>query len=153
MLGRFLPRGVYEGAFASRNPYGTLAPSSVVGPVDVATGRFGWLDPLTGEVSNIEADSALIGLVQPRYGLWSLTYVKKGVRYVRSGKPITLATTGDFWVKFPNGANIGAVVYADPATGIAYAADGGGFVRTKWKAVTRAAPGCLAIISPYSHIG
>lgn len=153
MFGRGSPFGKYEGAWASRNPYGSLPTSSVVGPLDIACGRFGWLDPLTDEVSNVAADSALLGLILPRPGLWSLTYVNQGVRYVRSGKPITLATTGDFWVKFPQGANIGAIVYADPATGIAYAADGGGFTRTKWKAVTTAAPGCLGVISPYSHIG
>lgn len=153
MFGRLSPRGVYEGAFASRNPYGSLPTNSVVGPIDIAVGRFGWLDPLTDEAGNVAVDNAIIGLVQPRYGAWSLTYVQRGVRYVRAGKPITLCATGDFWVKFPFGANIGAVVYADPATGIAYTADGGGFIATKWKAVTRAGVGGLGIISPYSHIG
>lgn len=153
MLGGRSSRGVYEGAFASRNPYGSLPTTSVVGAVDIAVGRFGWLDPLTDEAANIALDNAIIGLVQPRYGLWSLTYVLKGVRYVRAGKPITLCVTGDFWVRFPFGARIGDIVYADPATGIAYSADGGGFIATKWKAVTNTNPGCLGIISPYSHIG
>lgn len=149
MLGRLSPRGVYEGAFASRNPYATLAPTSVVGATDIAVGRFGWLDPLTDEASNVAQDNALLGLVQPRYGLWSLTYVQKCVRYVRAGKPITLCASGDFWVRFPFGALIGATVYADPATGIAYSADGGGFIATKWKVATNTRPGCLGIISPY----
>jgi hypothetical protein len=153
MLGARLPGGIYEGAFASRNPYGSLPTNSVVGPVDIAVGRFGWLDPLTDEAGNVAIDNAIIGLVQPRYGRWPLTYVSKGVRFVRAGKPITLCVTGDFWVKFPNGANIGASVYADPATGIAYAADGGGFVLTKWKAVTNVRVGGLGVISPYPQIG
>jgi hypothetical protein len=151
MIGRRAPTGIYEGAWASRNPYASLIPGTVVGSVDIACGRFGWRDA-SGECSNAQSAGSTIGLVQPQWGAWGLTYISRGVRFVRAGKPITLAASGDFYVRFPNGASIGASVWADPATGIAYAADAGGYQLTKWKAATNVAPGGLGIISPYGSI-
>ena len=127
-----------------------------VGTQDLALGRFAWADPDTGEVSNAATSGFPIGLALPRRanfpGEGSAIYFIRGVRYLRSGKPVTLAETGEFWVRFPQGAWIGANVYADPATGIAYATDGGGFELTKYTAITNASPGCLGIISPYTLI-
>jgi len=85
-----------------------------------------------------------------RIGEGQATFIVGGVRYLIAGKPITLADTGVFWVRFPQGAFIGAVVYTDPASGIAYAADGGGFIATKYRVTTNTAPGALGIISPYT---
>lgn len=146
------PRGYpYEGAFASRNPYACLAGAYAVGNTDIAMGRFGWV--ANGQVSNVQSPNAPLGLILPRYGLWSMSYWSQGAFYLRAGKNVTLATAGDFWVRFPYGAFIGASVYADPATGIAYTADGGGFERTTWTVITDAQAGGLAIISPYAFIG
>lgn len=47
---------------------------------------------------------------------------------------------------------LSANVYADPATGIAYAADGGGFELMKWKVITNVWAGGLGIMSPYISI-
>lgn len=142
---------VYEGAFASRNPYSCLAGNYAAGPTDIAMGRFGWGDPGPATVSNVQTPKTNLGLIVPRFGLWSAVYLQAGVWYLRKGKPVTLAVKGDFWVRFPYGAIAGCPVYADPATGIAYAADGGGFALTNWQAVTDAPAGGLAIISPYTH--
>lgn len=147
------PRGYpYEGAFASRKPFANIGGGQyAVGPTDIAMGRFGWV--ANGQVSNVQSPNAPLGLILPRFGLWSLCYFQAGAFYLRAGKNVTLAARGDFWVRFPNGAFIGAPVYADPASGIAYAADGGGFERTAWTVITNAGAGGLAIISPYSFIG
>jgi hypothetical protein len=102
---------------------------------------------------SLERCGGQLGVVIPRLGLWSLTYVVQGVRHLRAGNPVTLYSPGDFYVRFPQGANIGASVYVDPATGIAYAADGGGYQLTPWKAVTNARPGALGVISPYQFVG
>lgn len=151
MFGRRIlaPYGIYEGAYASRNPAATLTPDTVVGPTDIAVGRFGFAAPGTGQVSNVYTPGDLYGIVQPRAGLWSLTYWQAGVRYLRAGKPVTLYTSGDFYLRFPTGAIIGNPVYTDPSTGIAYAADGGGFLLTPWRVVTNIRPYCLGIVSPY----
>jgi len=155
MFGRFPPS--YEGALASLAPYASLIGARAAGSVDVALGRFGWLDIDSGDVSNTASDGFPFGITMQRRGSLpnegSAVYWRGLTRYLRSGKPITLAATGVFWVRFPQGASIGATVYADPATGIAYAADGGGFVPTKFKTVTDAGVGCLGIISPYSQFG
>jgi hypothetical protein len=150
-MNRQPPLAFYEGAAASRNPYASLlstaAPGLVVGPTDIATGRFGWADPVTGEVSNTYTAGFPIGIVIPRFGLWSLGYCQFGVWYVRSGKPITLAARGDFYVRFSNGAMIGQPVYADPLFGQAYTQDGGGYQLTTWMVITNAHAGGLGIIS------
>jgi hypothetical protein len=152
MIGRRAPFGIYEGAFASKAPACTLTGNTVVSAVDLAVGRFAWRDPITGECANAQISGAQYGIAMPVWGRWPLTYLSRGVRFVRAGKPITLWGSGDFYVRFPNGALIGNTVYIDPATGITYGADAGGFVATKWRVVTNARPGELAIISPYGSI-
>lgn len=149
MIAQRVPFGIYEGAFASRNPVATLLANTVVGASDIATGRFGWSDPVTGAVSNAQIAGGQLGIVMPQRGGWLLTYTQQGVRYLRAGKPVTLWASGDFYLRFPQGALIGNPVWVDPATGIAYGADGGGYVRTKWTVITNTAPGCLGIVSPY----
>ncbi len=151
------PFGIYEGAFASRNPVFTLAPSTVVGASDIAVGRFAWSDPITGEVSNAQIAGGRFGLVQPRFGLWPLTYLQPNppgppVRMLRAGKPCTLYTSGDFYVRFPQGASTRSTVYIDPATGIVYASQTGGLIQTNWITCQNVRPNCLGVISPYQFI-
>lgn len=147
------PLGVYEGAPASRNPYASVTSARAAGPIDLAMGRFGWVDPDTGDVSNTLVSPGALGIVVPRFGLWSVVYLQRGVRYLRSGKPVTVADTGDFFLRFPAGAYFGNTVYADPATGIASAFDPGGYVATKWQVMTNTAPGALGKVSPYLQAG
>lgn len=147
------PFGVYEGAFASRNPVCTLPPGTVVGASDIAVARFAWADPASFEVSNVRMAGGVLGLVMPVPGRnWGAVYWSRGVQYLRAGKPCTLYSSGDFYVRFPLGGLIGSPTWVDPATGIAYGADGGGFVLTSWTAVTNVRPGSLGVISPYQTL-
>jgi hypothetical protein len=158
VIGHRAPFGVYEGAFASRNPVCTLTPGTVVGASDIAVGRFAWADPVTGEVSNTQIAGGQFGIAIPRPGLWAVTYWLRTpnappVRMLRAGKPCTIYSSGEFYVRFPLGALIGNPVWVDPATGIAYGSNAtGDYVETKWTAVTNARPGSLGIISPYTVI-
>jgi hypothetical protein len=148
-------QGRYEGQLASLAPFVSMLNVDAAGATDVALGRFAWADPSNGQVSNIATEGFAFGLALPRRGNFlgegSAVYFRGGTRYLRSGKPITLAESGEFWVKFPQGAWIGANVYTDPATGIIYASQTGTLVLTKYRAITNAAPGALGIISPYAY--
>lgn len=155
MIGRLLPlQGRYEGQIASLAPFTSLLAARAAGPDNVALGRFAWANPADGTVSNVASPGFPFGLAiqyrrnRPNEG--QATFFQRGVRYLIAGKPITLADSGVFWVRFPQGAFIGATVYIDPATGIAYSTDNGGFIPTKWRVTTNTAVGALGIISPYT---
>lgn len=149
-------QGRYEGQLASRAPFASLPAARAAGADNVALGRFAWADPATGDVSNVATVGFPFGLAMQyrrnRAGEGQATFVQNGVRYLIAGKPITLGDTGVFWVRFPQGASIGAIVYIDPATGITYAADGGGFIPTKYRVVTNTPVRGLGIISPYTSL-
>jgi hypothetical protein len=148
------PFGVYAGAFATRNPVFTLAPNTVVGAVDLACARFAWADPATGVTTNTEIEGGRIGLVMPAPGRnWQATYWERGVQYIRAGKPCTVITSADLYCRFPLGGLIGSPVWVDPATGIPYAVDGGGYVPTRFTLVTDTPAGALGVISPYQFQG
>ncbi len=147
---RYAPFGVYEGSFASRNVVACMIANTVVGAVDIAVGRFGWSDPVTGEVSNAQIENGQLGIIMPRPGRWDLTYWQRGIYYLRAGKPVTLWVSGDFYLRFPQAAFIGNTVWVDPATGIAYGSNvTGGYVQTKFTVTTNASVGGLAVVSPY----
>jgi hypothetical protein len=142
------PFGVYPGAYASRNPVFTLGPNTVVGAVDVACARFGWAASDTGEVANTLIEDAQLGVVQPVASRnWGLTYLAGGEQWIRAGKPCTLISSADLWVRFPLGGLIGSSVWTDPTSGLIYASNGGSFVLTRWQLVTDASPNGLGLIS------
>jgi hypothetical protein len=152
-----------------------LAFAPVAGPDGVSLNRFGWLDPDTGEVSNIYEAGALLGLILPqpyRYARngWNLAYWSAGALILRSGQMVTLAAQGDFWVRFAGGAMPGQQVWADINDGSAgagaipmwtadsntvtadsyYTADGAMGVYTPWTVMTYAPPGAPALISSWA---
>ena len=109
------------------------------GPDGVQMGIFGWADPVTGRVANARSDGALLGFVLPIRGMWNWqrctrTPLGAAVRglILRSGLAVTLAAAGDFVTTFPFGGQAGDQVFTDPATGVPYAGNPGGFVATPW---------------------
>ena len=147
------------------------------GPNGATLGRFGWVDPDTGQVSNVYSAGQQLGFVMPRWGTWAALYCQEGTWVLREGLMVTLASRGDFWARFPAGCSPGQAVFANlldgtAATGIVsldwsadsetvtadaiyYTADGGGFMLTQWTAVDFVAPGALGRITswqpPYSN--
>lgn len=135
----------------SRQPFTSLSagPGALAAGVDgILLGRFGWADPQTGQCSNARTDGALIGFVLPVVQFWNFQRVRPTrdaagypVLELRAGLPCVLASTGDFYARFPFPAQAGSQVWVDPATGLPYGADGGGFVATKWT-VMESSCGC-----------
>lgn len=126
----------------SRQPFTSL----VAGPGALAAGsdgcflgRFGWADPQSGQVANALIAGGLIGFVLPVVQWWNWQRVaptRDAAGYpalqLRAGLPVVLASTGDFYTRFPFPAQAGSRVFVDPATGLPYGSDLGGFVATKW---------------------
>ena len=175
-----LPYTVFErpgrGPFASvpSEPGGHTA-----GVNGVTIGRFGWADPVSGQVSSsLIGPNQVLGFVLPqrdRYArnLWNLAYWNAGALTLRKGVPLVLAAVGEFWTRFPLGCSIGQQVYANVIDGSAwtgivesgewtadsdfgtadspiYTADGGGYyVLTRFRTASRTTPNGLALISTW----
>jgi hypothetical protein len=170
-------RAAVEGGLASNNPFVSMLSGVplAAGAAGVIMGRFGWHDPITGQVSNQRgANGATLGFVLPSWGSWNRQYAEDGTWILRSGQRITLASRGDFWCRFATGAYPGQQVFANINDGSAacgstvsggwtadsdivtadstfYTADGGGgYQLTQWVAASQACPGALAVITPWA---
>lgn len=167
----------FEGAPANyRNPYASMVASAAgqmtAGVDGVILGRFGWVDPDTGQVSNVYGGAGQqLGFVMPRWGTWAALYCQDGTWVLREGLMVTLASRGDFWARFPGGCFAGQAVFANLLDGTAvtgvlgpewsadsetvtadaiyYTADGGGFQLTQWTAVDFVAPNELGRITSW----
>jgi len=143
-----------DGRFASYNTRTQIlaGPGGLVaGPSPgVAVGQFGWADIEAGTISNTMVDeSQPIGLVLPVVGTWQKIYYDRGRWWLRTGLPVTAATNGEFFMRFPGGASQGDKVYANPIDGSAISGYAAGAIPTRWTVIRSAAPGQLAIISTW----
>src|ERR1035441_534105 len=96
----------FEGAIAGRGPFASV-PSEpgghTAGVNGVIIGRFGWADPVSGQVSSsLLGPNQVLGFVLPqrdRYArnLWNLAYWNAGALTLRKGVPLVLAAVGEFW--------------------------------------------------------
>jgi len=114
-------------------------------------GVFGWA--ANGVVSNAYVSGAQLGFVLPTFNDWNWQRVYRycyepGVSgpplsgmLFRAGMPCVLAVQGDFYTPFLNGGIAGARVWADPVYGLAYCADGGGYIETPWVCMQTHSPG------------
>lgn len=142
----------FPGGFANNNPRAVVIAGAGffrAGPDGLISAHFAWADASTGLVSNTPAAHALLGLVQPTPGYWRWATTQGG-RIIRPGIQVTLFAGGDFWVRFRDGAEPGALVYASPVDGAPLAGETDGAILTPWSVVTAAAPGGLAVISTWS---
>lgn len=108
-------------------------------PNGVALGIFGWADPVSGEVANELTAGWLLGFVLPVFNMWNWQRVSPRCNppgptllVLRPGLECVVAAAGDFITVFPLGAQAGQQVWTDPATGLAYGSDLGGYTPTKW---------------------
>lgn len=161
-----LPRALnvqaFEGAFAQcpgvpfgpngNPPYpsslGMLQAGTAPDQSGVALGRFGWYNPNTGLVLNTRTTAEdQIGVTLPQCGCWERIYFNHGVRYIRTGKPLTLITAGPFYLRFAGGAYAGQPVYASLDDGTASSGPITNSELTSWLVTSNCSPGQLAIIS------
>lgn len=120
-------------------------------------GVFGWADPSSGLVSNAQVIGGQLGFVLPTFNgwnwqrtYWSCSGPVPGT-ILRPGMPCVLAVQGDFYTPFPNGASVSARVWVDPVYGLAYCADGGGYIQTPWTCMQNQPAGCAARISTFAY--
>lgn len=142
-----------NGAFASRNPRTVLLAGGgffrAAGPDGLLMARFGFANVVTGLAANYRSNpEELVGFVQPVAGLWRL---RMQSRAIRPGYEVTLFSRGDFYVQFPNGAELGAVVYASVLDGTPISGDALDAEPTAWEVAFGCNPGELAIIQPRSN--
>lgn len=142
----------FPGAFANNNPRAVVIAGAGffrAAPDGLISAHFAWANPSTGLVANVPTTDTLLGLVQPTPGYWRWATTQNG-RLIRPGIQVTLFAGGDFWVRFRDGAEPGALVYASPVDGAPLAGETDGALLTPWSVVTAAEPGALAVISTWS---
>jgi len=160
------PFQVYQATGYDRQPFASYSAGLnqlQVSAAGAMMGVFAWADPATGLVSNAQpADPAHLGFLLPTFNGWNW---QRAYPYcpapplpgapitgliLRPGMPCVLAVQGDFYTPFPNGAVAGAKVWADPLYGIAYCADGGGYIQTPWVCMQNLPGGGPARISSFA---
>lgn len=143
----------------------TVGPWAAVaaGPNGVAVGAFCWVDPDTGEASNVQVPNTLFGFCLPlanRYNLWERAYVQypdpvTGTppfpqEVIRPGVACTVAAAGVVAAKFPLGGQAGVQVFTDPATGLPYSGNvTGGYAATPYTLTQSGGPGCRLLMSSF----
>lgn len=144
-------RNPRAGQFASNNPRVLLLSGSL--PLrswsddGVEVGVFAWANPDTGNVDNVRYNANHpLGFVLP---LANFVTIPRLWGIIPPGYEVTLATKGDFFTVFPNGATCGQQVYASVFDGTPISGETSGAQATPWYVVTDAAPGGLAIISTW----
>lgn len=89
----------------------------------VLVGNFAWYVPdAANGISSVHADdqgpNSLLGFVHREQGETIITeFLGMSREAVETGFPVSLMSKGDFWAYFTDGADVGAAVYADAATG------------------------------------
>lgn len=145
-----------EGYFASRNPASVLLAGPVAwraGNDGLAVARFGFCDTESGLVDNARSNvGQTLGYVFPVVNGTTSVRVWRGQRFIRPGVGVTIMQAGDYWVRFPSGAQVGMVVYASTIDGTAISGESDGAESTRWFTVTDTGPGGLAIISTTSRV-
>ncbi len=115
--------------------------------------HFAWANVETGFAANDrQASDDLLGFVQPYPGyMWRAV---RDCRIIRPGYGLTMFKNGDFYARFPAGAEIGSRVYASTLDGTPVAGDPltppVDTEVTPWWVAGGCAPGELAIISTWS---
>lgn len=154
LSGSGTPWNLPEANGYDREPHSAI--SGRAGPDGVAIGCFAWRDA-HGIARNVVTAQSEIVLVLPvvpfsPYDYFTFT-VAAGLRLtvIREGKNCVLANQGAFFIRFPQGAEIGARVYADPATGLPYTSNPGGYTATQWVAMHGGSAGSRVPISSFTQ--
>jgi hypothetical protein len=147
-----------------RPPYASVdaGPFALTSGADgLAIGAFAWVDPDTGQARNTEITGGKFGFVLPVPWLGDPEVATFSCvngfmqRVLRPGMACVIAAIGEFQALFPQGAQVGMQVYADPATGLPYTnSNGGAYIATKWTAMQgcggRSRARISSFISPFN---
>lgn len=139
-----------EGLRATSNPWGNLQTNEplAAGPDGLIVGRFAWVNAELQTVSNRWALGFQLGfvpLIQLSYP--GLHLIAGGLLQLRAGYAAVVVSFGDFWARFPYGAQVGDRVYAAAIDGAPISGQAIDAMPTRWKVATNCAPGELAIIT------
>lgn len=108
-----------EGDFASTNPFASVlaGPGALVAPAGgLRVGSFAWVGP-NGQVSQSFVAGYQLGFVGRNQQALITEFLGSYTMIVPEGFMVTLFNEGDFWARFPAGAQVGQNVYADPNDG------------------------------------
>jgi len=133
------------------------------GPNGVAIGCACWVNPDTGEASNVQSEGTILGFVLPHanpYNLWERVYTQFPVdgvppfriRVIRPGVRCVIVMGGVFSPQFAQGGEAGRQVFTDPATGLLYSGPnppGAPFFGTPWVLLSSGGPGARIRMSSY----
>jgi hypothetical protein len=146
-----------------RAPFASFAAGQsgcVAGANGCALGIFGWIDPVALTVSNTLTEGFLLGFVLPVFNMfnWQRVFAQRPavpcsgppLLMLRAGLGCVVAVAGDFLTRFPLGAQAGSRVYTDPASGLPYGANPGGFIATPWTVLQSG--GCNALLRMSSFV-
>lgn len=144
-------RNISPGQFASKDPRGIRFVSRIpclACDDGVETGVFAWVDLGSGSVNNAHSGTrSKLGFVRP---LAERAHVSEFCSIVPPGREVTLASGGDFYACFPDGAEKGQSVYASLIDGTPISGETPDAELTPWVVAVGCAPGGLAVISTWS---
>lgn len=159
------PGVAVAGDFASTNPRVAVSAGPgglVAGSSGVTVGLFGWIDTTStdpngqGTLVNNTGSGVPTGIVARRQQALVTTYLAEASNVIPAGFPVTLFSSGDFWVKNAGSgaAAIGNKVFVKTADGtVNFAAAGAtvsGSVETKFFALSAGAANELVKISSHA---
>lgn len=108
-----------EGDFASLNPFSSVlaGAGALVAPAGgVDVGKFVWVGP-NGQVSRSYIAGYQLGFVGRNQQALITEFLGEATMRVPEGFMLNVFSSGDFWARFPAGAQVGQNVYADPNDG------------------------------------
>lgn len=113
-----------EGGWSGRNPHFTLTNPDeaqwIVGAAGAIIGRFGWANPINGQVTSVHPGvaSARVGFIHRDQEVFITGLLNAASLALVSGQPIDLLEDGPVWGRFAAGsATVGLKVYASYADG------------------------------------
>lgn len=120
------PGVAVPGDFAGLNPRTTVqaGPGQLIAPSSnlLSVGGFGFVDPVSGNVSATPTSGAIIGFVHRENQGIIVNFLADSISTIQGGFPVTLFNKGDFWARLAGGGTRGQTIYADGTTGAPIAA-------------------------------
>jgi len=148
------PAIAVSGDFATANPrasYPAGEAGLIAGTGGVTVGTFAWVRTLDGVTVLNAGTGAPQGFIQRRNQAAITEFLTEISNTIPAGSPITLMTSGDYYVTCLNASAVGQKAFASVTTGAVQAGAAGatisGYVETDFKITRACGAGELTIIS------